>query len=113
VEIDNFNSLFNLFNEFLNLKTEEYHLAKISDIILTYKLIDSSELESKIINPNNYLHRRFKRENIENNLNFTKFGGFNLPNTMDFSNWGNDNFIEDNYAIVFKSYTIFKISFNY
>ena len=67
------------------MKTEEYHLAKISDIIFTYKILDNNNLESKVITPNNYLLRRKKLNNGENTLEFSKFGGFKLPNTMDFT----------------------------
>ena len=104
VNIEDFNYLYDLFIEFWNLKTEEYHLAKISDIIFVYKILDSNNLESKIITPKSLLkHNKINKE--EKNLDFTKFGGFNLPNTMDFTKWGDTHFIEENYAIVYKPYS--------
>lgn len=105
IGIRDFKSLYQLFTEYWNLKTDEYHLGEISEIIFTYKIVDLSlmnysikNLKTNIIKPELQV-----KGNISSNAgNKFKFGGFNLPSTMDFTTWGDCHFINDTQAIVYK-----------
>ena len=44
VDIDDLSYLSDLFNEFWNLKSEEYYVAAYSDIIFKYKIVDENNL---------------------------------------------------------------------
>lgn len=99
VDIEDLSYLSDLFNEFLNLKSEEYYVAAYSDIIFTYKVVDIHNLETKILSPEKIKAEQSNKLLIES---VTRFGGYNLPNTMDFTLWGNCHFLDDNNAIVYK-----------
>lgn len=97
------NSLSKIFIEFWDIKSENYHLMQISDIIFMYKILPLS-LDIKESKLSVHKKRKF---NVKNNkISSFKFNGNNLPCTMDFSNWGNTHIYNDySKAIVFKSKT--------
>lgn len=96
---DDLQSLSELFIKFWSLRSEEYFLAPHSDIVFTYKLIDSNNLETKILTPEK-LNKNQKQ--LTDSLGYTTFGGYNLPNNMDFTTWGDCQFLDFNNAIVYK-----------
>lgn len=99
VEIENLNILIEIFNEYWNLKSEEYYIASYSDIIFTYKIVDSKNLETKILTAEKI--NKIKKQLRDNN-SITRFGGYSLPNTMDFTTWGDCHFLSDSKIIVYK-----------
>lgn len=83
-----------LFIEYWNLRTEDYFLNEISDMVIYYKIVDTS-LETKLLKPKS-------RSNFNEDIKIRKFGGYSLPTTMDFTLWGRCHFVSDKEVIVFK-----------
>ena len=86
------------FTEFWNIKSSEYILYSISEIIFSSKIIDNSHniIESKINSP---ISNR-----IEKMKNLLTLGGFNFPTTMNLYEWGDVQFLnKDKNAIVYKN----------
>jgi len=105
IDFKDFNQLFQLFIEFWNLRSEDYYLAGVSDIIFTYKLVDNNVFlpygESKILKTN--YSKPIKYISSKKDSSNTKFGGFKLPHSMDITTWGKCHFIGENKAIVYKN----------
>ena len=98
VKKEDYNSLLDIFIEFWNLRSEDYHITTASSIIFTYKVYDSEisqQIKSKSISRHKNIVSELKQQ-------YT-FGGFNLPKTMDFTLWG-EHFISHDYksAVVHK-----------
>lgn len=91
-------SISHVFNEFWDIKSEEYHKLEITKIIFSYKILPAENYisKSKII--------RHKNSIKSVKLSKFKLGGHELPCTMDFTKWGNTHFYS-NYtkAIVYKA----------
>lgn len=91
--------LIKIFIEFWELKTEDDYLAEVIDIIFTYKIVPSIEVESKwlISDESGLPIIKDKERNTEdlsrNKISRTSFGGVNLPNTMDIELWGDVQYI--------------------
>lgn len=94
--MEDIDKLKQIFIEFLNLKTDDYYLAQISDIVFTYKLVENSKVTTKIT--------RKTKTTKEIFINDTglKFSGYNLPTTMDITLWGDYHFYSDTEIIVYK-----------
>ena len=100
IDIGDISELNQLFIEYWNIKSEDYYLASYSDLIFTYKILDTN-LSLKIIKPEKVgdLGIGIKSKSKIGSL---RFGGYNLPATMDLTLWGDFQFTEDNSAIVYK-----------
>ncbi len=67
---------------------------EVTDIIFTYKIVPSLEVERKILKSDSsglpiITDKEIKNKNISRNkISRTSFGGVNLPNTMDIELWG-------------------------
>jgi DNA polymerase type B, organellar and viral len=96
IKLSDFELLSETFIEFWNIKSEEYFLEKVSDIIFTYKILP---LESDINTSKMNKHYNI----ISESRGKTTFFGYNLPNTMDFSQWGYINYYSDQFAYVAKA----------
>lgn len=97
VNKDDLNTISNVFNEFWNIKGDEYHSMEVSKIIFTYKVLplELDISKSKILN-----HQKSIKSN---KLSTFKFGGHDLPCTMDFTEWGETHFYKEyTKAIVYK-----------
>jgi hypothetical protein len=91
-----FELLLDLFLNFWEIKSEDYHTLKFEEIIFTYKIIESNE----DINKTKLSKPMIK---IKENKPVFNFGGFNLPSTMDITKWGDYVFKNDyKNAIVYK-----------
>jgi len=99
-----FGKLEDIFIEYWNIKSSEYHVYPIVEIIFTYKIMGESLqnektklVAPKIINKNKSLLQ------INGLYDTINFGGYNLPPTMDITKWGNCDFFNNyNEARVFK-----------
>lgn len=104
INLSEIDKLKQLFVELWFLRNEDYILAQISDIILTYKIVSSQGLENKLLKTNEngkpYENNIDEESNRENNK--ITFSGYNLPGTMDIEEWGYVQFISENKAIVYK-----------
>lgn len=89
IDLKDIDSLKQLFNEYWDLREEDYYLAKITDIIFTYKIININ-LPTKILKKKD-LNKINNTSNKKDNL--PVFSGFKLPNTMDLTLWGDYHFI--------------------
>jgi hypothetical protein len=104
LEVKDFNQLNEVFLAYWSLKTDDYYVAQISDIIYTYKLVNtkSSPLKSKLILPDKFTVNKegdfdgMKKDNLS-------FGGYNLPNSMNISTWGDIQSITENKYIIYKN----------
>jgi hypothetical protein len=93
ITINDSDILYEVFKEYWNLKSQEYHLNVITKIIYTYK----------IIKENMDLPRKINRAPSVKTKPLLTFKGYDLPSTMDFTKWGKYNFNEDkNLAIIEK-----------
>jgi hypothetical protein len=100
IELKDFSDLYLLFTEYWNLKSEDYYLAEVNEIIFTYKIVDQL---SNNVNLKTKILPSIKHPSFPNpQQNIIKFGGYNLPTSMDISTWGNCHFIGDYQAIVYK-----------
>lgn len=88
VRISDFDELLQIFNEFWNLKSSDYHEILVKEVIFSYRRSTGIVHETKLIRP--------LKSEIENIPSF-KYGGFTLPLTMDITKWGNITFY-DNYT---------------
>jgi hypothetical protein len=99
IKIREFKFLYDLFNEFWDIKTNDYKTLSLKSIVFTYKILsleESKKIKSKIVR-----HLDIK---IKSQKDILSFGGYDLPTTMDFTNWGLTYFNEDySSAIVLKS----------
>lgn len=102
VNIEDISSLANLFVEYWNLRTDDYFITEYSDIIFTYKIIDDSNLTTKILTPRELNRLKGQSENKTSINPRMTFGGYSLPNTMDFTLWGPYHFIDNKNVIVYK-----------
>lgn len=118
IKLGDIDKLKQIFIEYWLLKSEDYYLAQISDIIFTYKILTTSNLETKILKindngePYNYSYnnseptqelepvKNLQRTPTKNNK--MSFGVFNIPATMDIETWGDVHFISDTKAIIYK-----------
>ena len=89
-------NLIDIFNEFWNLRNQDYLSLNPSYIIFTYKLNDST----KGIVQKTKLNRNIL--SIEDTKNTLNFKGFNLPSTIDFTQWGRVIIMNNFYAEVQK-----------
>ena len=98
--------LIEIFQEYWNLKSDNYQQFQIETIIFNYRLIeDSFEISSSKLN-------KVKKIKTSSLLNY---GGVKLPQTMDIFQWGNVEFINnESEAIVYKynSNSHYYITFN-
>jgi hypothetical protein len=77
VQIKELNLLIEIFQEFWNIRSEEYHILIVEEIIFTYKImLFNNDYISKSKISRHVKILTDKKSNI-------KFKGFNLPNTMD------------------------------
>ena len=100
-----FNKLIDIFIEYWNIKSSEYNVYPIEEIVFTYwkiplnlDIYNKSKFSlGKIIDKNKSLK-------LENSLLDTvNFGGFNLPCTMDLFEWGKCDFnLDYTEAIIYK-----------
>lgn len=98
IGLDEIDLLKKIFIEFWELKTEEYFQAEVTDILFTYKIILSPDLERKTLKSEGAVllgesgliikeeveKGRYKNSIKRQSVNRTLFSGINLPNTMDF-----------------------------
>ena len=75
---EDYNILLEIFNEYWNIKTQEYHLTAVNKIIFTYKIVGSD------------FATRLSPVSIEKPT--FSFKGYDLPNTMDCTEWGEYKF---------------------
>jgi len=102
VSKEDLNILSNIFSEFWDIKSEDYHSMSIKQIIFTYKIIPRDK--ENLISKNKKLQNR-KNLNIKTvKVSKFKFSGHNLPCTMASTTWGVTHFYS-NYtkAIVYKA----------
>jgi hypothetical protein len=86
--------LFDIFNEYWNIRSQEYKIESINTIIYTYKILfDTGPVVKRRIN---------RAPSLKPAASYS-FKGYDLPNTMDFTEWG-IYYIDDDYktAIVNK-----------
>jgi hypothetical protein len=99
IKLSEFDVLEKLFQEYWDLKDEEYYLAPITDVIFPFKFIASekqnpkNKIPTKIIKVEDTKPKEYKG---------LKFSGFILPSTMDITNWGRIHKLDDNNFIVYK-----------
>ena len=87
-----------VFNEYWNLKVDNYNQMEVKEIIFNFFLRENKQQVPKpiITSP--------KNTNIRPNL--LQIGGFNFPQTMDLYEWGTVDFIlNGKEAIVYKKYS--------
>jgi hypothetical protein len=77
VNNSHFNDLLNLYQEVLDIKSEDYHENEIIEIIFNYQIIP----DDKLINNKPKIIKDIKQIKI----NSYKFFGYNLPSTMDYN----------------------------
>jgi hypothetical protein len=96
LDITELTTLEDLFIEYWNLKEEDYNLEEYSHIIYTYNIIDSFQINSKIIKANKINNKSTSK------LNNIKFGSYKLPSNMDFHLWGYPHYLDATNVIVYK-----------
>jgi len=104
INLEDIDQLKQLFIEFWNLRSEDYYLAQISDIVFTYKIVNLN-LPIKILKINELgkqYNSSFKNKLEKSEINKMTFSGYNFPANMDITSWGNYHFISDNKAIIYK-----------
>nr|BAM29340.1 dnapol [Lentinula edodes] len=107
IDLCNISELNQLFIEYWNLKSEDYYLAAYSDIVFTYKILDTN-LSRKIISPESKgsLGKMVdSKSKSKSQIGALRFGGYNLPPSMDLTKWGYYQFTGDNSAIVYKKWS--------
>lgn len=96
--INKFTELQEIFNEYWNLKIDNYIQFTITEIIFNYLIIDDNH---KISKP-----KINKPQIVYIKPNMLKSGSYNFPQTMDLYQWGTLDFIlQDTEAIVYKKYS--------
>ena len=85
VTLNDKNDLLEIFNEYWNIKTQEYHLTIINKILFTYKIV-SKEFPTRL------------SPALIKKPTFT-FKGYDLPNTMDCTEWGEKYQFSSNYLV--------------
>lgn len=98
IDIGDISELNQLFIEYWNIKSEDYYLASYSDLIFTFKILETN-MSKKIIKPGN---DKSVVIGVESKTRSLRFGGYSLPASMDFTVWGDYHFTGDNSAIVYK-----------
>jgi len=91
-----FEDLLNVFLEFWDIQSEEYHNMYVKNVIFLYKVLPVDTTVKKIkINP----HVKVKQAEKTS----FKYQGYALANTMDFTQWGDTHFYANYHkAIVYK-----------
>ena len=82
---EEYNILLEIFNEYWNIKTQEYHLTSVNKIIFTYKIVGKDF-------PNRLSPVSIPKPTFS-------FKGYDLPNTMDCTLWGEKYQFSSNYLI--------------
>jgi hypothetical protein len=72
-----------VFNDYWNLRSDDYHLMSISEVILQFRIFDF-EKATKVV-----------KSKSKNEGPSFKIRGYNLPKTMDLFQWGNVSFNND------------------
>lgn len=98
---EDYKILLEIFNEYWNIQTQEYHLTAVNKIIFTYKLVGKDF--STRLSPVSIPKPTFS------------FKGYDLPNTMDCTVWGEKYQFSSNYLVAtiqkYKSQAYYHIIF--
>nr|YP_009522488.1 RNA polymerase [Hygrophorus russula]AXQ02211.1 RNA polymerase [Hygrophorus russula] len=89
-----FNDLLKLYQNTLDIKSEEYNSNEIISIIFSYKIIP----QDKLINNKTKIDVKIKQMKVNN----YKLYGYNLPTTMDYNSWGTITKKYDNIILILK-----------
>ena len=103
IRFKEFYELINIFIEYWDIRSEDYHIEKWEDILFMFQ-IPVEDIKPKLV--------RAKRKSEIHKAYIFRYGGYKLPNTMDITEWGYCEFSQNyNNAIVhkYKSTTVYDI----
>lgn len=105
VNKNEFLTLYNIFIEFWDIKSEYYHLMEVIEVIFKYQILN--QLTDNI--KRSKLIEHINTEKSTNDNPYFSFQGINLINNMDYIQWGESHSYIDSIGnkkiIVFKPYT--------
>ena len=107
VNNNDFISLYNIFIEFWDIKSEEYHQMDVIEVNFTYKILDNNSNKQEEIKKSKISeHIKLNDSNKSTSLNIK---GFNLFPNMNYEEWGESHQYRDSMGnikiIVYKAYT--------
>lgn len=82
---ETFDEMESVFIDFWGLRSDDYHIIPVSEVILSFRFFKSIE-NSKIVPP---------KDLTAKSLSSFTFKGYSLPNTMDLYQWGNVSFNDE------------------
>lgn len=85
LKTETFDDMESVFQDYWNLRSDDYHLMPVSEVILSFRLFKPF-INTKI--------EKAKDPTIKNKPLFS-FKGYSIPNTMDLSEWGHVSYNHD------------------
>jgi len=82
---ETFDDMEPVFHDFWNLRSDDYHLMCISEVILSFRFFKTLDT-SKVV---------LAKDSTIKNKSLFSFRGYSLPNTMDLHQWENISFNDD------------------